>query len=159
MTSLWLALFRCLRKHQLPTHLRPTISVEQLLSFLCHNNSHSVDTDCQASQDQPHKAISLSYFLPTLSLSHLVLDLGMHAKRQSTFFSLYAACQTSFPSWSKPDIKATLIHFHQSAIGWKQYFIFNCLLTPCSNQAGNCPLGNPGQRNINDRGGTINESR
>lgn len=97
MTLLWLALFRCLRKHQLPTHLRPIISVEQLLSFLCHNKFTLCGHRLSALQDQPHKAIRLSSFLPSLSPSHFALICEcMQRGNAPSPFMLHAKCQLSF---------------------------------------------------------------
>lgn len=112
----------CLRKHQLPAHLRPTISIEQLLSFLCHNSSHYVDTD-----DQPHKARRLSSFLPTLSIT---LCTGFVSACKDAMhllaFTLYPKCQPSFPK--------------REILKWLSFILicvpvdgnsnFNCRLTP-----------------------------
>lgn len=143
LTLLWLVLFRCLRKHQLPIHLRPTISVEQLLSFLCHNNSHSVDTGCQHCKISHTKRISLSRFFPSPWLPHWIRG---HTSR----FVAYAMCEPKFQKQAKEDIKRGLIYFLQSVIEWKQFLYFNRILTlwPAGSTQALCGATQPGAASV-----------
>ncbi len=128
MTLLWLALFRCLRKHQLPTHLRPTISVEQLLSFLCHNNSHSVDTDCQPCKISHTKQEACLPSFP-LSVFHTLSWIYECMRRGNTPSTFMLYVSASLPSWSKPDIKVT--HSFPSLWNWMETVLhFQLLVDP-----------------------------
>ena len=117
MTLLWLAVFRWLRKRQLPTHLRATISIEQLLGFLCHDSSHSVGR-LSVLEDEPHRVISLLLCFPSFSLFTLCAGFANACKAATHLRLSCCMLSGSLASWSKLHIKVT--HSFSSACHWME---------------------------------------
>lgn len=138
----WLRSDSCERKPWLPAHLRPAISMEQLLSCSAPQQFTPCGHRLSTLRDQPHREGSLSPSVPHPSITIWLLFANACRRDAQPSSALNRRCEF------RSNMRAALM------VIWLVYqcFISNCWSSPCSKQA-----GDPRHCNIASRENSINE--